>query len=462
MMRGMSEGPGQQLPQDPRSGSAEGRREVLEGRVIPSRSGQAPPYPAPPADPRQGFGPPAAAAGEQSWQGQGPAQPPYGQQPPSEPQGRGPGQGQGQDRQGPGAGQPQPQQPPQPPPGGYGPGAGQPGGYGPSGGQPQPGPYGPSGGVPRQGAPAPSGPAGPPPAAGGFGGGPSGRDRPSPFPPQAAPAPAAEPPVAAQSPGTPDWESLAEARESGARRRRIMMLTGGIVAVAVVAGGVATAVVMSGKSSGTAGNGPTTSARAGKTQPLPPAPTFSSVAPPPPANPLDYLRSPAKDKAPLTPASLFPGKQFTMNGHTYVKAGSAVTTQCATGARSALSGALAANKCRKLIRATYVSGQYAVTVGVAVFDDTAHAAKLQKTAQYIAPLNGGGISDFCHAVACQMTSNSVARYAYFTISGLKDGKTLGGSTTSAALQAANDTSNFAFDRIIQRGRDAAAADPSRN
>ncbi|WP_225847876.1 hypothetical protein [Streptomyces sp. HPF1205] len=454
----MSEGPGQQLPQDPRSGSAESRREVLEGRVIPSRSAQARSYPAAPADPRQGFGPPAGPAAEQSWQGQGPAGPP------PQPQGQSQGQPQGQSQ---GQGQPHGQGGPQ---GGQGPGPGQPSQ------QPQPpqqpGGYGPSGGMPRQGGPAPSGPtgpgpggpAGPPPGAGGFGGGPSRPNTPSqtPFPPQAAPAPAARPPVGAQSPGTPDWESLAQAQESGAKRRKVMMLTGGIVAVAVIAGGVATAVVMSGKSSNTAGGGPTTSASAGSTQPLPPAPTFSSVAPPPPANPLDYLRTPAKDKAPLTPASLFPGKRFTMNGHTYVKTSTAVTTHCATGARSALSGALAANKCRKLIRATYVSGQYAVTVGVAVFDDTAHAAKLQKTAQYIAPLNGGGVGDFCHAVACQMTSNAVARYAYFTISGLKNGKTLGGPTTSPALQAANDTSNFAFDRIIQRGRDAAAADPSRN
>jgi hypothetical protein len=240
-----------------------------------------------------------------------------------------------------------------------------------------------------------------------------------------------------------------------------MMLTGGIVAVAVIAGAVATAVVMSGKSSGKAADGPATSASAGSTQPLPPAPTFSSVAPPPPANPLDYLRSPAKDKAPLTPAGLFPGKRFVMNGRTYLKTNSAVTTKCATGARSALSGALTANGCRKLLRATYVNGPYAITVGVAVFDDTAHAAKLQKVAQYVAPLTGGGVNDFCHAVACQMTSNAVARYAYFTIAGLKTGKTLSGATAPAALQAANETSDFAFDRIVQRGRDAAAEDPAR-
>ncbi|HEY5833521.1 MAG TPA: hypothetical protein VIW71_06215, partial [Streptomyces sp.] len=53
----MTEAPGQQPPQDPRH-ARDGRREVLEGRVIPSR-----PQPTPPADPH---GPPAGGQG-QSW-----------------------------------------------------------------------------------------------------------------------------------------------------------------------------------------------------------------------------------------------------------------------------------------------------------------------------------------------------------------------------------------------------------
>jgi hypothetical protein len=281
---------------------------------------------------------------------------------------------------------------------------------------------------------------------------------PPPTPPGAGPAGPGAP-----SPGTPDWGALAEAQEaSGRRKRKIMMLTGGIVATVVIAGGVATAVVVSGKSSDTATVSPSGSTGAGTSQAsLPPEPTFSSVAPPPPANPLDYIGTAAKDKAPLTPNTLFPGKQFLWNGHPYAKTAASTTTSCAAGARSALSQALAANGCRRLIRTTYTAGGVAVTVGVAVFDDTAHAAKLRKTAQYLAPLNGGGVKDFCHAVACRMTSNSVGRYAYFAIAGLKNGKTIT-ATDTAALTAANDASNFAFQRIIQRGKDAAAADPARN
>ena len=56
-----------------------------------------------------------------------------------------------------------------------------------------------------------------------------------------------------------------------------------------------------------------------------------------------------------------------------------------------------------------------------------------------------------------MTSNAVGRYAYFAIAGYKNGKTLA-PTDTVARQAANEASNFAFPRIIQRGRDAAQAD----
>jgi hypothetical protein len=239
-----------------------------------------------------------------------------------------------------------------------------------------------------------------------------------------------------------------------------MMLVGGIVAIAVIAGGVATAVVMSGKSSDKSIADPSASGSTGTAQPLPPEPSFSSVAPPPPVNPLDYISTAAKDKAPITAGSLFPGKQFVMGGRTYTKTNTATSTNCSAAARDVLAGALPANGCSKVIRATYTNGKVAVTVGIAVFADDKHAAKLHGTAHYIAPLNGGGVADFCHAVACQMTSNAVGRYAYFAISGYKNGQTLP-TTDKVALQAANDASNFAFQRIIQRGRDAAQADPSR-
>ena len=59
-----------------------------------------------------------------------------------------------------------------------------------------------------------------------------------------------------------------------------------------------------------------------------------------------------------------------------------------------------------------------------------------------------------------MTSNSVGRYAYFAIAGYKNGKTLPSSDT-VALRSANEASNFAFQQIIQRGRNAAEADANK-
>jgi hypothetical protein len=184
------------------------------------------------------------------------------------------------------------------------------------------------------------------------------------------------------------------------------------------------------------------------------------VAPPPPGDPLKYLRNASKDKAPLTPDSLFPGKKFVWNGRTYVKTKTDVTTSCATHARQKVAAALTANGCQKLIRATYTNGALAVTVGVASFKDDTHAKKVQHVSQYLAPLNGGGVAGFCHAVRCQMTSNAVGRYAYFAIAGYKNGKTLAVNDT-VGKQAANDASDFAFTRLVQRGTDAAAADTAR-
>ncbi len=479
MMRHMSEGPGQQPPQEPRNQASDGPREVLEGRVIPSRT----------SDPRRGFAgppqqerspqeqgaqgaqPPAAGGGApespysfrpgapgaagaagapgsggqtgpggqggQGFQGAGPAGPAAPAAAQGGPAAPGPqGGGYGFPQQQPA--QPQPQSQPQAPAAGQGPAAP---------GTPQQGGYG----FPQQQQPG----AAPGAAQGGYG-----------FPrpqqtggPGAGPAapPANGPAAGADAPGTPDWSALAEEQASGAqRRRKVMMLVGGAVAVAVIAGGVATAVVVSGHHSDHPIADPSGSTGSTGRQSLPPEPSFSSVAPPSPENPLDFISSAAKDKAPLSAASLFPGKTFVLAGRTYTKTNIASTSSCAAAAGGQLSGSLAANGCTKMLRATYTNGAIAVTVGVAVFADKAHATKVHSVAQYVRPLNGGGIADFCHAVACQMTSNSVGRYAYFAISGFKNGKTLTASNTTGA-QAANDASDFAFQRIVQRGRDAAQA-----
>lgn len=504
----MGAGPGAQAPAamgtnpDPRTSAAMGANPGAQAPV-PEAHAAIPQQPAAGGQPQGAWGAPPSAATPAMGGGM-PGPQPQGGMPGSAPGFGGPGGGFTPPRvtpqapQGPVGGQPGPgvQGAPQGTPPGAPPGAPQPGAPGSGPG------FGPGGtfgtGAPQAAAGTPGGPGGPGAPGGepprddpGFGpngafGAPPGGSRsplgsggPS-FPRQQRPsaprsgagrpagdggpgAPRKPAETAVPSPGptqTPDWSALADQAASGARRKRVMMLVGGIVAVAVIAGGVATAVVMSGKSSDHPIADPSASGSTASEAPLPPQPSFSSVAPPPPANPLDYISTAAKDTAPVTAASLFPGKQFVWGGRTYVKTNSAVTTHCSAAAGSSLSGALAANGCHKMVRATYTQGSLAVTIGIAVFSDQKHAAKLHGVAQYVAPLNGGGIADFCHAVACQMTSNYVGRYAYFAISGYKNGKTLPASDT-IAKQAANDASDFAFQRIIQRGKDAAQAEANR-
>ncbi|MEU3461578.1 hypothetical protein ABZ721_16750 [Streptomyces sp. NPDC006733] len=372
------------------------RREVLEGRVIPSRPL---PYQA---------GPPAPAAPQAPRipDGADPRQPdPYGRGA----QGRPP------------AGAQQPQQP----------------------AQAQPHPQRPAPGSPD----AAQAPAWAPPASGLAAGAP-------PSFPQQPQGPAAGPggfPQTAPS-SAPDWGALAAERERAAKRRKLFLIGGGALAAVAVAGIVAAAVVASNKSDGKPKAGPTTPAAS---QPLPPEPSFSSVAPPPPKNPLDYISTAKKDTAPISAETLFPGKLMTIAGRTYTRTAGTQTTSCATAATDGLATALPQNKCRQVIRATYVLGNAAVTVGVAVFDGKAPADKAKATLHFLLPLNGGGVPAFCHNVSCWTTSNAVGRYAYYTIAGPKNG-TSATSADTASKQAGVDASNFAFERIVQRGKDAAA------
>ncbi|MGP3981905.1 hypothetical protein [Streptomyces sp. KR80] len=238
------------------------------------------------------------------------------------------------------------------------------------------------------------------------------------------------------------------------RRRRMWLIAGGAVATAGVAAVVAAAVVNANTSDDDPQSLP--SAESLPAEPQQPDPTFSDVSVPPPPDPREFISSKEKDTAPLSAAKLFPNKKLTKPGRTYVRTNTARTTSCSSAAASTLSSALASNGCNQVFRATYAGGDVAVTIGVAVFDSKAQADKAKNTAQYIRPLNGGGIADFCRAVTCRMTANSIGRYAYFTISGLKSNKPITASDTEAK-QAAADVARATFDRIYERGRAAANA-----
>ncbi|MFE0649106.1 hypothetical protein ACFVZH_11005 [Streptomyces sp. NPDC059534] len=284
-------------------------------------------------------------------------------------------------------------------------------------------------------------------------GGQQGFGQPNPFPGAQEPFPGA------QGGGqTPDWGALAAASANRSRRKRWLLIGGGVLATLAVGAIVATAVVATNKNNDESKNGGgTPTGTVSPTGTPTPEPTFSSVAPPPPPNPMDYISDPRKDKAPLSAEGLFPGKQLTMNKRPYKKGATSATNNCASVTQGGLGAVLKKNGCQRVLRATYVKDGVAITVGVAVFPSEAAAlkAKTQATGG-IAPLVGAGVGDFCHATVCLRRSNSIGRYAYFTQAGFANGKKVT-KADQAVFQGSDDLGTFAFNQIYARGRAQASA-----
>lgn len=257
---------------------------------------------------------------------------------------------------------------------------------------------------------------------------------------------------------TPDWDALAEESEARARRKRWMLIGGSALAAVVVAGIVAAAVMTSGSDT------PQSKASASPTAPDAPEapddkPSFPDVSVPPPPNPQDYITDPKKDRAPLTPATLFPQKTMVIGEHTYPRTNTAAAKDCTAAAQGTLGSLLSHNGCKKLLRATFSKGGVSVTVGVALFDSPAQATTVKNklgTDGNVTPLPGGGVpSTFCQGTKCRTTVNSAGRYAYFTISGYDNGKAVVTSETKAQ-QIGRDGGWYGYNRIMQRGKDQAA------
>ncbi|MCA1224101.1 hypothetical protein LCE31_38345 [Streptomyces sp. 8L] len=253
---------------------------------------------------------------------------------------------------------------------------------------------------------------------------------------------------------------MADASAARGRRKRWLLIGGIALATCAVGAIVATAVVSAGSDDRAADPDPSTSQAL---PPLPepsvsPEPSFSSVAPQPPLNPKDFIDSAAKDKAPLSSATLFPGKRLTIGDRTYVKGATATSTSCAAATQGALGSSLTAQGCTRLIRATYSKDGVAVTVGVAVFDKEARAlaVKNQGPGGGVASLAGAGVPTFCRVTVCRTTTNSYGRYAYFTVSGFESRRAVT-AKDKAVFTAGDDISDFAFRQIAARGQAQASA-----
>ncbi|MFE9169850.1 hypothetical protein [Streptomyces kebangsaanensis] len=255
---------------------------------------------------------------------------------------------------------------------------------------------------------------------------------------------------------TPDWAALADASETRSKRRRVLFIGGGVLAAA----GIATAVAMSmvsanGNSSGRAASQlpaalPSESAA---------APSFDPTSAPPPLDPKEFISSAKKDTAPLSADTLFPGTQLTMGENVYKKGPTDDSKNCATVAQGTLPKALTDNGCTRLLRVTYSRDGIAVTVGIAVFDTEAQAAKARGETDkksIVKPLSGGDVKAFCNGAVCRSTTNSLGRYAYFTLTGFADGKNVTTEDTKV-FRAGDDLAQFAFQQISRRGEAQASA-----
>ncbi|MER5543553.1 hypothetical protein ACWDBD_47740 [Streptomyces sp. NPDC001118] len=263
--------------------------------------------------------------------------------------------------------------------------------------------------------------------------------------------------------GTPDWAALAEASESRNKRRKLLFIGGGAVATVAIGTAVAMAVVSA--NSGNDAHGTPTNLPASASVPSGSAtPSFAPTSAPPPLDPKEFIASAKKDTAPLSADSLFPGTQLTMGDTVYKKGATDDTTKCATVAGGTLPKILDANRCTRLIRATYTNGQgIAITVGVALFDDQAQAAKVKAQAAkkaVVRSLPGKGVKNFCDAAICLTTTNAVGRYVYFTTGGFLNGKDVTDKDTKV-FRVGDDLQQFTFNQIYRRGQAEASAAANR-
>ena len=264
---------------------------------------------------------------------------------------------------------------------------------------------------------------------------------------------------------TPDWAALAEASETRNKRRRLLFIGGGVVATIAIGTAVAMAVVSANgnnEASGNPSNLPASASIPGSTAT---APSFAPTSAPPPLDPKEFIASKAKDTAPLSAQNLFPLAQLPMESNVYKKGATADTRNCASAAQDALPKILTGNGCTRLLRVTYSKGGVAVTVGVAVFDTEAQAAKARAQSDqaskahkksFVTALAGDGVKAFCNSATCLTTANSIGRYAYFTTVGFTNGKDVTNQSTTV-FKAGNDLQLYTFRQINARGQAQASA-----
>jgi hypothetical protein len=89
-------------------------------------------------------------------------------------------------------------------------------------------------------------------------------------------------------------------------------------------------------------------------------------------------------RGPITVATMFPQTQLDIDGMQFTRVAAAAVEGCATAAHGAFASALSADKCKRVVRATYVDShkQYVITAGVAAMPGKAAAEKVDAVRQF--------------------------------------------------------------------------------
>jgi hypothetical protein len=143
---------------------------------------------------------------------------------------------------------------------------------------------------------------------------------------------------------------------------------------------------------------------------------------------------------------------LTVDGQTFTRKATETTAPCWKGTAGGLGALLRSSVCDQVLRATYVSGRSAVTVGIAVFH-TAAEAKAGNDAfrGTVEPLYGNGISSFCKDPGpCALTHAVHGRFLYLTIAGPATGTPAkGGRPTADSTAAGQGVAGYALSAVLK-------------
>jgi hypothetical protein len=213
---------------------------------------------------------------------------------------------------------------------------------------------------------------------------------------QAPAGPGMEGGFTGQPPFPPVGHPFAPPRRKG--RKKLLAIGAAVVALAVAAAGV----VLMNKHS------------ASHPPPDAPSPSHSPTAPTRLASKIDNVKT---DPKPITKSEIFPDLQVSAGGRQFVRVAIAMNHNCSKSARGSFARALTADKCERVVRATYVDSakRFAVTAGVAALPTKtlakrANRAKRLKHNIWFMGLDGGKGS------SAQMVSRS-GGYAYGIVDG---------------------------------------------